>query len=346
MFTTSGGKKNMSMREPQLLVGVSVGFNTTHTIIVREEAGGGLRLMGEYRNRRVVERQDETMLIYRVQEGIEKAIKDAQVRKTDILAIGVAVPGQIDIDNGLILYSPNFHIQENSFSLVTALREYIDDLFITLISNDNAHGIGEHRIGGGRGIKDLVYLRIGYDVGAGIIIDERLYVGSDNLAGAFGHMIVDLNGPTCYCGNKGCLETFVSRAAIEKKLLERYQEGETTFLAERLSREPLDINSVVIAEAVDQEDALTCQVVEDSAEILGIGIASIINFLNPHRVILGGEVVDEIDLYFAKAVESAQRSALHASQRNVSIVRGRLGTTAAAYGAAVFAKEQLLRQET
>ena len=206
------------MREPQLLMGLSVSFNSIHTIIVREEADGRLRLMGEYRNRRFVEKPDEMILMHRMQESIEKAIEDAQVSKTDILAIGVAAPGQIDIDNGVILFSPYFHIQEHPFPLVAALREYIDTQFITLISNDDAHGIGEQRIGEGQQFNDIVYFRIGHNIGASIIVDGQLYIGADNLAGAFGHMTIDLHGPECYCGNKGCIETFVSRAAIEKKL--------------------------------------------------------------------------------------------------------------------------------
>lgn len=335
----------MLMIEPQLLAGVSVGLNSIHTIIVREEADGRLRLMGEDRNRRVVERSDETILIHRVRESIEKAIEDAQVSIVDILAIGVAAPGQVDIDNGIMLFSPLFRVQEHPFPFVEKLREYVGTYHFTLTNIDDAFGIGEQRIGEGRDIENLVHIRISDNVGASIIINEQLYTGADNLAGAFGHMVVDLNGPKCACGNNGCLETFVSREAIAKKLLQRYRRGEATVLAERLEKVPLDINSAIIADAIDQEDVLTSQVVEEAAEILGIGIANVINFLNPHRIILGGDVVNEIDLFFERAVASAKERALHANIRNVSIVRGRLGTTAAAYGAAVFAKEQLSRQE-
>jgi predicted NBD/HSP70 family sugar kinase len=334
----------MLKEEPQLLVGISAGLNSIHTIIVREEADGRLRLMGEYRNRQVVQRPDEMILIRRVRESIEKAIEDAQVSPADILVIGVALPGQIDIDNGTVLFAPLFYVKEHPFPFVARLHEYFDTHHITLISNDDAQGIGEQRIGQGKGIKDIVYLRIGYTIGASIIIDEELYTGADNLAGAFGHMIVDLNGPECNCGNRGCLDAIVSRAAIEKKLLQRYSEGKATSLASELNKEPVDINSAVIAEAIDQEDSSVCQIVEEAAEVLGIGIANIINFLNPHRVILGGDVIDEIDLFFERAVESSQKRSLHASMRNVSIVRGMLGSTAGAYGAAVFAKERLLRK--
>ena len=335
----------MSIREPQLLAGVSVGLNSIHTIIVREEADGRLRLMGEYRNRHVVERPDETMLIQRVQESIKEAIKKAQVSPSDILTIGVAAPGQIDINNGLMLFSPLFHVQGEPFPFAAKLYEYVDAHHITLINNNDAHGIGEQRIGEGKQIEDLVYIRIGYNTGACIIINKGLYTGIDNLAGEFGHMVVDLNGPECDCGNRGCLDMIVSRAAIERELLRLNKKGETTVLSMALNKEPIDINSTVIADAIDQEDALTCRVVEKAADALGIGIANVINFLNPQVVILGGDVIDEIDLYFDTAVASARKRSLHANMRNLSIIRGSLGTTGAAYGAAVFAKEQLLRQQ-
>jgi glucokinase len=111
-------------------------------------------------------------------------------------------------------------------------------------------------------------------------------------------------------------------------------------LAKRLGEQLLDINSAVLAEAIDEEDTLTCQVVEKAAEVLGIGIANLIDFMNPHKVILGGDVIDEIDLFFEKAKASANKTSLVSSSEGVSIVRGRLGTTAGAYGAVVFAKER------
>src|SRR2546428_3973307 len=95
-------RKKMLREEPELLVGVNAGLNSIHTIIVREEADGRLRLMGENRNRQVVQRPEEMILIRRVRESIEKAIEDAQVDLGDILAIGIASPGQIDIDNGTV----------------------------------------------------------------------------------------------------------------------------------------------------------------------------------------------------------------------------------------------------
>src|SRR5436305_14916253 len=102
----------MLKEEPQLLVGVNAGLNSIHTIIVREEADGRLRLMGEHRNRKVVHEPDEMHQVHRVHESIQKAIEDAQVSPTDIFTVGVASPEQIDIDNGTVLFSPLFAVKE------------------------------------------------------------------------------------------------------------------------------------------------------------------------------------------------------------------------------------------
>ncbi len=331
------------MAKPQLLVGVNVGMHSMQTMVLREEANGALRLMGEHRQRRVVKKSDEVHLVKRVCESIKGAIKDAQVNPDDILTIGIASPGQIDIGKGLILFSPLFDLQELPFPFVEKVQECLQYHHVTLMNNDDAYGIGEQRLGMGKGINDFVYLRVGYSIGSSIIIDGKLYTGADNLAGVFGHMVVDLNGPQCSCGNKGCLEVLVSREAMEEKLYESYLDGKETLLAAELQKEPLDMNAAIIADAVDQADPLTLEIVDEAADILGVGIANVINFLNPERIILGGDVTEEVDLFFEKAVASAKKHALHASRRNVSIVRGKLGTTAGAYGAAVFAKSRLLQ---
>jgi predicted NBD/HSP70 family sugar kinase len=334
--------------KPSLPLGVNVGLNSIHMLIVREEADSKLRLMGEHRNRRFKAHRDKESLVQRVLDSIEQAIKDARVDQKDILTIGVATPGQIDIDHGVVLFSPLFHIlRKEPFPLASKLQEHFPAQHITLINNDDAPGIAEQRLGEGKDIPDVVYLRVGYSIGACIIIDGKLYTGMNNLAGAVGHMIADLDGPKCRnCGNRGCLDVLASRGAIEQNIVQRYRAGEESILAKSLDKQSPDINSAVLAEAIEEEDTLTCQVVEKAAEVLGAGIANLIDLMNPHKVILGGDVVDEIDLFFEKAKASACKASLVSSSEGVSIVRGRLGATAGAYGAMVFAKERYYAQPT
>jgi len=328
------------MEGPQLLVGVNARLDRVHTIIVREEANGGLRMMGEHRVRSILQEADQASLVERVRTSIREAMGDAQVKKEDLLTIGIATSGQIDYERGEILFIPNLGL--SNVPLAALLREDFP-CHIALINDVGAQGIGEQRIGVGKHIKQLVYLYAGYGIGASIIIDGELYTGADNLAGEFGHTTLDLHGPVCTCGNIGCLEVIASRSAIGRTLKALYKEGNETLLANLtdLTTPSWDINIASISEAIDQEDALTIRVVENAADAFGAGIANIINFLNPHTIILGGDVIDELDLYFERAISSAKKRCLATNAKNVSIIRGMLGTTAGAYGAAVYSKHRL-----
>src|SRR5438552_2165853 len=235
------------MVKAQLLVGVNVGMHSMQTMILREEANGALRLMGEHRDRQIAQKKDESPLVERVCKSIKAAIEDAEVDPDNILTLGVACPGQIDIGEGLVLFSPLFALYEQPFPFVQQLHDCFGYQHITLLNNDDAYAIGEQRLGMGKGINNFVYLRIGYSVGSGIIINGNLYTGADNLAGVFNHMVVDFKGPLCSCGsNNGCLEVFVSRAAIENKLYQSFKTGSATILTRDLLKDPLAINAAVL----------------------------------------------------------------------------------------------------
>ncbi len=330
------------MDGPQLLVGVNARLDRVHTIIVREEANAGLRLMGEHRLHGIIREPDQNILVERIRNSIREAIDDAQVSPSDLLAIGIAASGQIDQDNGVILFTPLLGLSN------IPLAELLQKEFachIVLVNDVGSQGIGEQKIGAGKHIQQLAYLHVGYGIGSSIIINGELYTGANNLAGEFGHTTIDLHGPLCTCGNTGCLEMISSRSAIGHKLQQLYQEGHATLLSSLtdFSKEPLDVGVTSIAEAIDQEDALTIQVVEEAADAFGAGIANVINFLNPDTIILGGDVIDELDLYFEHAVASARQHCLPSHLKHISITRGMLGTTAGAYGAAVYAKQHMIR---
>lgn len=332
------------MGRPQILVGVNIGINRVHTIIVREEASGNLRLMGEHRGRDVINEGDQAGLINCIKKSIAEAIRDAKVSLESILAIGIALPGQINTTHEVLLFAPNIKLAD--VAITDALKENYN-CHIALINDVAALGIGEQRIGAGKHTRHAVYLYVSYGIGSSIIIDEHLYTGADNVAGEIGHTSICFDGPLCSCGKHGCLEAFSSRRAITQKLQALYREGKDTILAKiaNLDEESLDLNSAIIVEAIEREDPLTIQVIEEAARLFGIGVASVIDLLNPHAIILGGDVIDEIDLFFERAVVSMRERSLRDNVRNLSIVRGVLGTTAGAYGAAVFAKQHLNRQD-
>ncbi len=331
------------MHERTLLVGVNAGIDRLHTIIVQEDGTGGLRLIGEHRGSDIVRKEDKSGVIERIQNSIMEALRDARVNKDDLLSIGIASPGQIDNENGILLYSTNFNVRNVPFA------ESLSNTFgchVAAINDVASQAVGEQKLGAGKSLKHITYLFVSYGIGSAIIIDGKLYNGSNGLAGEFGHMTIKFDGTPCLCGSTGCLEAYASRSAMSKNIQKLYQQGEYTILANLtdLTQEPLDLSASIIEEAIDHEDALTIRVVEESATVFGAGIANIINFLNPHAVILGGDVFDEIDLYFERAIAASKKWLLPDSAKEVSIVRGELGTTAGAYGAAVFAKQHLAQR--
>lgn len=329
------------MKSSQLLVGTNVGINSIHTILVREEIDGRLKMLGEHRDRELVPRDDPDSLLQHIQYSIQEAIDDAHVWQGELLTIGVALPGQIDTNNEQLLFAPNLNVR--NVPLAAMLKEHFD-CPVALLNDVNSQGIGEYRIGVGEHQKHLVYLFVSYGIGSCIILDGKLYTGADNLAGEFGHIVVSIDGPVCGCGQRGCLEGIASRRAMIQTIQAAYKEGCETVLAnmvDDLLAEPLDINSALLAEAIDLGDSLTTKVVQDAADTFSLGLASIINLLNPSAVILGGDVIDDIGMFFDRAVGGAKARALSDFVQNLSILAGGLGTTAGAYGAAVFAKEHL-----
>ncbi|TMC18560.1 MAG: ROK family protein, partial [Chloroflexi bacterium] len=229
----------------------------------------------------------------------------------------------------------------SDFHFAELVRSHFD-CTIALINDIDAQAVGEQKLGAGKGIDHLVYLYVGHGIGAGIIINGQLYTGSNHLAAEIGHMSINYDGQLCKCEHGiGCLESLSSKLAIVQAIQSAYQHGEQTTLAEHLSKDPLDLSAAKLADAIEQQDPLTMRIVTEAAEAFGAGIANVVNFLNPHVIVLGGDVVDEIDLFCDLAIASARRRSLPSSLQDMSIVRGGLGTTAGAYGAAVFAKQYI-----
>jgi glucokinase len=330
--------------QPELLVGVNVGINRVHTVITQEEEDGKFILRGEYRSRDIIPERDKDTLIESVRQSILEALHDARVDPDDLLGIGVAVPGQVSQDNQTLLFAPNLEL--SNVPLAAALKKLFDCPCV-IINDVVSQGIGEQRIGAGKHIKHLVYLYVSYGIGSSIIIDGKPYNGADNLAGEFGHTAVSLEGPKCSCGQTGCLEAFSSKHAILKNLQISFEQGNDTILAnmvDDLLENSLDLSPAIMAEAIDQEDELTIRVVEEAAKAFGVGIASIINLINPEMIILGGEVVDDIDQFFEQAIATARKRCLSNNGKNIIITRGILGTTAGAFGAALAAKDFIDRE--
>jgi glucokinase len=201
------------------------------------------------------------------------------------------------------------------------------------VDNDaNCAALGEASFGAGRGAKQVVAVTLGTGVGGGLVLDGRLYRGANGAAGEIGHMVVDPGGPRCGCGRRGCLEAHVGTAAILRRARAamRRQPGPLRRLAAGSRLTPR-----LVSDAAAAGDASARRVWEETGTWLGIGLANVVNLLNPDRIVIGGGVSGAWR-YFAPSMRRAMTShAVFSEAVTGRAVRARLGAHAGVVGAAV-----------
>ena len=245
--------------------------------------------------------------------------------KRKVAAIGFGFPGIFSLDQQRILQSPNYAELDN-FDLIPALSEFIEVPF--WVNNDaNMAAFGEYKCGAGQGAHSLIFLTIGTGLGAGIILDGKLWRGKCGFAGELGHVTVNPEGEMCNCGGQGCLETEVSAPKIVRNYNMMRKKDE------KISGEE------VFARAKKGEMAAR-QAFAQAGHFLGIGLGIAMNLLNPDKILLGGAVMSAGKLLLSPALEEVKRRSYKASYKCCTIEKASLGNKAGFLGAALWAKEQ------
>ena len=232
----------------------------------------------------------------RINESVEKIVNKQGINKHDIKSIGIGAAGQVDRKKGILLAAPNLGCSNINFK---DLLEKKFKLPVILGNDVEVATIGEQSFGAGRGCHNFVCIFVGTGVGSGIIHKDQIYHGATGTAGEIGHIIVQPEGRLCGCGNNGCLEAYASRTAISKKIMAAIRKGEPSTLKHYVDENPdFKIRSRHVSEAVDSDDTLVIECLLEAADYLSYGLASVINFYNPERIILGGGLIEAVDFFF------------------------------------------------
>lgn len=255
-----------------------------------------------------------------------------------VVAVGVGCGGPLDPERGIIYAPPNLPGWEE----VHLAEDLTDGLgYPVYVENDaNAAALGELRFGGGRGIKNFVYLTISTGIGSGIVIGGKLYRGENGNAGEIGHMCVAYDGRPCHCGSRGCLEAYASGPSVAMRAREAAAKDGNTLLL-KLAGSVEAIRPETVVAAVKQGDPLATRVWEETTFVLGVGIANVINIFNPRLVLLGGGLTQAGDLLFAPVRRVALSRAFARLTRVVDIVPASLGEMVGVLGAAAVAFDRL-----
>lgn len=326
-----------SEKTNDLVVGVDLGGTKILAAVVTADG----KILGQAKRKTKPETGIESV-IERIVKTVDDALGSAKVARTDVRAVGIGAPGPIDPDTGTVLMAPNLNGWEN-VPLAKTLSEQLG-VPVFLDNDVNVGTLGEFVYGAGRGAKDVIGVFVGTGIGGGLIIGGQLRSGARHAAGEIGHMIVLAEGPYCGCGNRGCIEALASRTAIVNSLRMAMQSGRKTTLTEALAGGGVErLSSGVLAQAWKSNDTLTVEVLTRVQYYLGLHLASLVNFLDPELIVLGGGVIEALGEDFLQPIRRAAYQ--HFTQRRdasqVKIVLSQLGDNAGILGAAVAARLHL-----
>jgi glucokinase len=272
-------------------------------------------------------------------QSIVTALVDAAQRwesyKGAVVAASIMVPGAVDADKAVVLQAPNLPSLVN-FPLKAELEKRLG--WPVFLENDaNAAAVGEMWLGAARGCRDVVSVTLGTGVGGGVILDGKLWRGSHGSAGEIGHTTVDpFSGLKCKCGNTGCLELFASATAIVRMTRESLSSAASSLKSDGLTAEK-------VYEAGRDGDEVALAVFKRFGMYLGIGLANLINLIDPQIIVIAGGAVNGWDLFAEEMYRQVEERAFRTTAQQVKIARAECGDNAGLLGAARLAMVSLDR---
>lgn len=321
-------------KKQDYLVGVDLGGTKLLAVVFDNEYAVHGRA-----KKKVGKARDNEAVLGKMIEVIEEALDEAGAKPADLSAVGIACPGPVDFEQGIVLETPNLGL--DNFPVRDRLSAALG-VSVFLENDVNAGTYGEYVAGAAAGFRHVVGLFPGTGLGGGLILDGRLFRGATGGAGEIGHMIIQVDGPRCGCGQYGCLEALASRTAIAKDLVALATTGSAPSIRKKAGSDYAEIKSSVIHKGYADGDAAVVDLVDRAARNLGIGMANCVNIFNPELIIIGGGLVEKLGAPYIEKAERAMRD--HAMARLVSIVRvkqAELGDDSTVIGAAALAREHL-----
>lgn len=267
---------------------------------------------------------------------INSFIHKSKVDTEKILNINVNISGRVNPESGYSFSQLNF----SERPLAEILSEKIG--YQVCIDNDTrAMTYGEYLQGCVKGEKNVIFVNVSWGLAIGIIIDGKVYTGKSGFSGEFGHISAFDNEILCHCGKKGCLETEASGSALHRILLERIRNGESSILSDRINTKDSPLTMDEIITAVNKEDLLCIEIVEEIGQKLGKQIAGLINIFNPELVIIGGTLSLTGD-YITQPIKTAIRKySLNLVNKDSVITTSKLKDKAGVVGACMLARSRM-----
>lgn len=242
--------------------------------------------------------------------AINKALENAQIDKDYVLSIGIACPGTVDKNSGIVQHASNF-----DFELIP-LRDLLWKHFdkpIYLENDANCLALGEFNAGVGSRGDSLMAVTVNKGVGGGIIIDGKILGGCNGTAGEIGHMVINVDGDQCTCGRCGCFETYASSRSLVAHVKEELEKNPDSGLWDLIDKDIEKLNERIVFDAIALNDPLALKVFEKYVYYLSVGITNIVNIFQPATLVIGGDIcaLGEMLLNPIRKMVEEQRFSVH-----------------------------------
>lgn len=323
-------------RRAGIIVGVDMGGTSLRAVVVNQED----KILAVEKNPTPVGKKPDA-LIEEIAAQVIDAMEAAGLKRSDLRAVSVGAPGAVNPEKGLVYEAPNLGWRD--VRLGPKLSEMLG--VPVLVENDvNVGTMGEYGLGAGRGAQELVGIFVGTGIGGGIISGGELYEGLRGAAGEIGHMVLQVDGPRCGCGKRGCAEALASRTAMEREVRAAIKNGAKSCVLELMKERSKErMTSSIIVRALKKNDRVMRDVLKRTERYLGILVANVVNILDPECVVIGGGVAERLQEDFVGPIRKTARE-YFLCQRDaarVKIVPAKLGDNAGALGAVVLARRRL-----
>jgi glucokinase len=278
-------------------------------------------------------------VVERIARCAQDAVDEADLTFKQVAGVGIGAPGSVDFESGTVMFAPNLEGWKD-ISLKKELEKILG--VPVFVENDcNICTLGVYVAELKSKPRSMVGIFVGTGIGGGLVIDGELYNGVGHTAGEIGHMVLEISGPKCGCGNKGCFEALASRTAIFQQIKAGIKDGQKTLLTEMLGENLADLRSGDLRKAIRRGDKYVDRIIEGAAEYIGIATANLVNILNPEVVVLGGGVIEALaDEMMSVIVETTKDYAMAGALKGVEIIASKLGDNAGITGAAVLARKE------
>ena len=248
-----------------------------------------------------------------------------------LMGVGLASPGAVNSQDGIVIHGTNLPEWDN-----VPLKRWMESelgVEVKVVNDANAAAWGEYVRGAGKGSNNMVYVTFSTGIGAGIVMDGELLLGTNSFAGELGHNIIDPSGTECSCGRYGCWEVFASGTAIRDMAL-RKMESRTSMITELASRSGEKINSRHVFESMALKDPVAVEVIERTIHYMAIGLANAVHTFNPDRIVIGGGVSKAGELLFPALREKTEELVMKPYKGTYTIESAGLGDDVGLIGAA------------